>query len=165
MVRRVLRFFGVSTVDAWRDTFLTPAAQFRGGDVAKKHPGEVAAWIRMGEIKAAEIECKPFDPQAFKRALMEIRRLLDQPSSVWYPAMVKLCAEAGVAVVFIKEIPGASVSGATHWASKDKAILQLSLKYKKDDQILFSFFHEAVTFLSTARSWSLSTLERRATTY
>ena len=105
----------------------------------------------MGEIKAAEIECKPFDPQAFKRALMEIRRLLDQPSSVWYPAMVRLCAEAGVAVVFIKEIPGASVSGATNWASKDKAILQLSLKYKKDDQILFSFFHEAAHILKHSK--------------
>lgn len=101
----------------------------------------------MGEIKAADVGCKPFDPQALKGALMEIRTLLDQSSNVWHPAMIRLCAEAGVAVVFVKEIPGASVSGATHWANKDKAILQLSLKYKKDDQILFSFFHEAAHIL------------------
>jgi len=145
--RSVLRFFCVSSVDAWRETCLKPAVQFRGGDVAKKRPGEVAAWLRMGEIRAEKIECKPFDSKAFKDALIEIRKLLDQPSSVWHPAMVKLCAEAGVAVVFVKEIPGASVSGATHWASKDKAILQLSLKYKKDDQVLFSFFHEAAHIL------------------
>lgn len=146
MVRRVLRFFGVSTVEAWRETFLKPAVQFRGGDVAKKHPSKVAAWLRMGELKAEKIECKPFDAQAFKNALAEIRKLLDQPSSVWHPAMVKLCADAGVAVVFVKEITGASVSGATHWVG-NKAILQLSLKYKRDDQILFSFFHEAAHIL------------------
>jgi plasmid maintenance system antidote protein VapI len=147
MVRQVLRFFGVGTVEAWRETFLKPAAQFRGGGVAQKHPGEVAAWLRMGELRAEKIECKPFDAQGFKDALAQIRKLLDQPSSVWHPAMLKLCAEAGVAVVFVKEIPGASVSGATHWANKDKAILQLSLKYKRDDQILFSFFHEAAHIL------------------
>lgn len=147
MVRRLLRFFGVSSVDAWQETFLKPAAQFRGGSVAKKHPGEVAAWLRMGEILAEKIECKPFDSQNFKNALREIRKLLDQPARVWYPAMMKLCAEAGVAVVFVKEIPGASVSGATHWANKDKPILQLSLKYKRVDQVLFSFFHEAAHIL------------------
>jgi hypothetical protein len=147
LVRRLLRFFGVSSVEAWRETFLKPAVQFRGGEVAKKHPGEVAAWLRMGEIKAEEVECKPFNAQAFKSTLIEIRKLLDQPSSVWHPAMLKRCAETGVAVVFVKEIPGASVSGATHWAIKDKAILQLSLKYKKVDQVLFSFFHEAAHIL------------------
>ena len=51
-----------------------------------------------------------------------------------------------MAVVFVKEIPGASVSGATHWVN-DRPILQLSFKYKKDDQILFSFFHEAAHIL------------------
>ena len=147
MARAVLRFFCVSNVEAWREACLKPAAQFRGGDVARKHPGKVAAWLRMGEIRAEAIKCEPFDAKAFKDAIAEIRKLLDQPSSVWHPAMVRLCAEAGVAVVFIKEIPGASVSGATQWVSKDKAILQLSLKYKKDDQILFSFFHEAAHIL------------------
>lgn len=150
-VRLALRFFCVSSVDAWRETWLKPAAQFRGGDVAKKHPAEVSAWLRMGQINADKIECQPYDEKAFKVAIAEVRKLLTQSSDVWYPAMIKLCAAAGVAVVFVKEIPGASVSGATQWVSKDKAILQLSLKYKKDDQIFFSFFHEAAHILKHGR--------------
>src|SRR5213075_3273217 len=53
------------------------------------------------------------------------------------------CALAGVAVVFTKEIPSAAVSGATRWLTKDKALMQLSLKFKSDDQVWFTFFHEA----------------------
>ena len=37
----------------------------------------------------------------------------------------------------------AGVSGATRWITKDKALIQLSLKYKSDDQLWFTFFHEA----------------------
>jgi HTH-type transcriptional regulator/antitoxin HigA len=62
---------------------------------------------------------------------------------LWQAEVIRLCASAGVAVVFTKEIPGASVSGATRWLSKDKALIQLSLKYKTDDQLWFTFFHEA----------------------
>jgi Zn-dependent peptidase ImmA (M78 family) len=35
------------------------------------------------------------------------------------------------------------VSGATRWLSPTKALIQLSLRYKSDDQLWFSFFHEA----------------------
>jgi HTH-type transcriptional regulator/antitoxin HigA len=45
-------------------------------------------------------------------------------------------------VVLTPEIPKAMISGAARWI-KDKAVIQLSLKYKTDDQFWFSFFHEA----------------------
>ena len=35
------------------------------------------------------------------------------------------------------------MSGATLWLSPGKALIQLSLRYKTDDQLWFSFFHEA----------------------
>jgi HTH-type transcriptional regulator / antitoxin HigA len=144
LVRQVLRFFGVSNVDAWRETWAKPAVQYRGGQAQKRHPGKVAAWLRMGEIEAERIPCGSYDPKRFRESLIELKKYLDRSVKEWYPAMIRLCAEAGVAVVFIKEIPGASLSGATKWISKDKAILMLSLKYKTDDQVWFSFFHEAV---------------------
>ncbi|MBL8419274.1 MAG: hypothetical protein JNK92_01440, partial [Dechloromonas sp.] len=40
------------------------------------------------------------------------------------------------------ELPKTEVSGATRWLSPDKALIQLSLRYKSDDQLWFSFFHE-----------------------
>jgi Zn-dependent peptidase ImmA (M78 family) len=56
--------------------------------------------------------------------------------------MERLCAQAGVAVVFVREIPGSGISGATRWLSAEKAMVLLSLRYKRDDQLWFTFFHE-----------------------
>ncbi len=61
--------------------------------------------------------------------------------------MVLQCAAAGVAVVFVPEIAGAGVSGATRWLTKDKALIQLSLLYKNDAAFWFTFFHEAAHVL------------------
>jgi HTH-type transcriptional regulator/antitoxin HigA len=143
LVREVLKFFGVSSVEAWRNTWGRPAVQFRGKTALDRHPGFVAAWLRMGEIQAEQIQTEAFDAGEFKRALLEARGLTREDASVWSVNIPKSCAAAGVAVVFTKEIPSASVSGATRWLTKDKALLQLSLKYKTDDQLWFTFFHEA----------------------
>jgi Zn-dependent peptidase ImmA (M78 family)/plasmid maintenance system antidote protein VapI len=143
LVRRTLQFFAVSSVAAWRQLVNSPAMRFRGGAVHNRKPGYVAAWRRMGIIQARDIETQPFDAQEFRKVLKAIRRLTTESSDVWQAEVVRLCAAAGVAVVFTKEIPGASVSGATRWLSKDKALIQLSLKYKSDDQLWFTFFHEA----------------------
>lgn len=144
MVREVLRFFQVSSVDAWNAFWKKPQVQFRGGQKAhSRHPGYVAAWLRMGEIEASKIECGVFDDAKFKSALSEIRKMMTTPAAEWMPRLNSLCAQSGVAVVWIKEIPRAGVCGITKWLSKDKAMIILSLKYKFADQVWFSFFHEA----------------------
>ncbi len=56
--------------------------------------------------------------------------------------LADLCAAVGVAVVFVPELPKTGVSGATRWIG-DKAVIQLSLRYKSNDQLWFTFFHEA----------------------
>ena len=143
LLRQVLSFFEVSSVEAWHNTWHAPAAQYRGRAAQEKRPGYVAAWLRLGEIQAERMETRPFDASQFKRALAAIRRLTVAPVCDWQPKVQELCAAAGVAVVFVKEIPTASVSGATRWLTKDKAIMQLSLKYKTLEQLWFTFFHEA----------------------
>jgi len=46
-------------------------------------------------------------------------------------------------VVFIPALPKTRASGVTRWLSPEKALIQLSLRYKTDDHLWFSFFHEA----------------------
>lgn len=151
LVRQVLRFFGVSNVEAWRATWATPYVLFRGKKVQERHPGKVAAWLRMCELRAENVDCQPYGKQKFSDALREIRRYVDKDADEWYPAMIRLCADAGVAVVFVKQIPGGSISGATKWLSKDKALIMLSLKHKTDDHVWFTFFHEAFHVLKHGR--------------
>lgn len=57
--------------------------------------------------------------------------------------LTALCASAGVAVVFVRGLLKARVSGATRWLTPDKALVQLSLRYRTDDHLWFSFFREA----------------------
>jgi addiction module HigA family antidote len=147
LVRRLLEFFGVSSVDAWRGVLAGAAIQFRGGEAQDKYPGFVAAWRRIGVLQAQRIETEKFDAQEFGKALAAARSLTMQPASKWFTELTALCAAAGVAVVLTKEIPRASISGAARWLNKDKALIQLSLKYKSDDQIWFTFFHEACHIL------------------
>ena len=61
--------------------------------------------------------------------------------------MTEICSVAGVSVVFIPDLPRSGASGAARWLSPSKALIQLSLRYKRDDQLWFSFYHEAAHIL------------------
>ena len=66
-----------------------------------------------------------------------------EPVDVFAPKMSVLCAESGVALVYVGELKGTHLSGAARWLNPGKALLALSLRYKTDDHFWFSFFHEA----------------------
>ncbi len=59
------------------------------------------------------------------------------------PEAIRLCADAGVAVAFVPELPKVRASGAARWLSPTKALIQVNYRYKTDDQLWFTFFHEA----------------------
>jgi len=139
----VLCFFGVATVDAWRRIWLAPQHSLRKSPAFEAKPGAMATWLRLGELAAQAVECQPFDKSTFREALTQIRTLTAEPPRTFVPEMKQLCANAGVATVLIPEIKGAPASGATRWLTSHKAMMQLSLRYKTDDQFWFSFFHEA----------------------
>jgi len=145
VVHRTLRFFGVGSVEAWRETMLGPSVQYRSNRASHRYPGFVAAWLRMGELRAEAIDCEGFNGQEFRRLLQhEIRDLTTTSLGVWRKKLPELCAQAGVAAVLTKEIPRAAISGAARWLpKKDVALIQFSLKFKTDDQVWFSFYHEA----------------------
>lgn len=142
-LQEVLRFFGVASPRQCRDYWGRLEPAFRRSPAFQGDPGALFAWLRQGEIQARQIECGPYDRRQFSEALRRVRGLTVEPVDVFEPEMVRLCAEAGVAVVFVPELPRTHVSGATRWLTPHKALIQLSLRYKKDDHFWFSFFHEA----------------------
>jgi HTH-type transcriptional regulator/antitoxin HigA len=146
-VQQLLAFFAVATVDAWRDLWLQPDATFRRSRTFEAKPGAVAAWLRLGELAAQEVACQPYDSSKLRTLIPRLRELTTEPPEIFVPAVKALCAEAGVIVVLVREIAGARVSGATRWLSPTKALVQLSLRYKTDDQFWFTLFHELVHVL------------------
>lgn len=89
------------------------------------------------------MDCAPYRETQFRKSLKCARELTCETSDVFVPQLKTLCAESGVALVFVRELPNTGISGATRWLSKDKALIQLSLRYKSNDHLWFTFFHEA----------------------
>jgi len=142
-LREVLNFFGVASPEQWSRRWLDAQVSFRKSAVFMSDPYAVAPWLRIGELIAQKTECRPYAAAKFRNALSEIRKLTTQPPEIFQPEIIRLCAECGVAVVFVPELPKIRACGATWWLNPGKAVIQLSLRYKSDDQLWFSFFHEA----------------------
>lgn len=142
-IQILLNYFGVASPQQWKSVWEKPVAAFRDSKAFQKDPGAVSAWLRKGEIEAQKIHTKPYEEGRFREALGRARSLTQQPPETFEPALRKLCSDSGVAWVLIPELPGTHAHGATRWLTPEKALIQLSLRYKSNDQLWFSFFHEA----------------------
>ena len=139
----LLSFFGVASVDAWNSLWKDVTALYRSAAGFSPGAGAVAAWLRRGELLAREIDTLPWDQAGFSRILRDIRRLKLDPATKAIPEAVSRCASVGVVLVVVPELPGTRLFGATRWLSPSRALVQLSRRYGTEDQLWFSFFHEA----------------------
>jgi HTH-type transcriptional regulator / antitoxin HigA len=156
----VLAFFGVSSPTAWERKWLAPAASFRASPAFASSPPAVAAWLRWGEIVAADIKTVPFDAQRLRAVLPELRLLTRQSDFMQAVARVQtLLASAGVVLVLTPEFTGTRLSGAARWLSPARALVQLSMRHKSNDQFWFSLFHELGHLLARRRGDFIDTAD------
>jgi HTH-type transcriptional regulator / antitoxin HigA len=150
-LKELLNFFGVAGVAEWKAVWNKPEAAFRKSSAYQADPFAVSAWLRRGEMEASTSIAKPYNHTLFRGALEGIRTLTGQGPDVFQPRMQTACAEAGVVVRFIPELPGTHIHGAARWLKTNKAFIQLSLRGKSDDHLWFTFFHEAAHILKEER--------------
>lgn len=141
-LQEVLNFFGIASPEQWETRWRDKYVSYRRSKVFSSDRYAIDSWMRMGELTVRNIPCKTFDPSKFRNVLFSIRKLTFKLPDHFHEEVVQLCADTGVAVAFIPEMPKLRVSGATWW-NGNKAVIQLSLRYKTDDQLWFSLFHEA----------------------
>ncbi len=146
-VKTLLEFFGVASAEQWREMFNGYQVAFRRSAKFEIDDGALAAWLRAGVLEADRIKSQPYSRESFLGCLTEARILTQEPPEIFQPRLTELCAGAGVAVVFVPELPGSRANGATQWLGPSKALIQLSLRYRTDDQLWFTFFHEAAHVL------------------
>jgi HTH-type transcriptional regulator/antitoxin HigA len=121
---------------------MTEAVRFRTSDAHETNPAAVAAWLRRGVLQARALDCAPWAAAELQAALPNIRALTRvKAPEVFFPKLVNLCRACGVAVVFVRTPKGCRASGATHFDG-DRAIIQLSFRYRSDDHFWFTVFHE-----------------------
>jgi HTH-type transcriptional regulator / antitoxin HigA len=140
-LRELLRFFGVASPAALSDVSLQPL-MFRLAGTFEADDAALAAWVRIAELEATGAETKPFDANACREALEEMRNLSALPGLDWLKPLQHLTASVGIALVIVEELPGARVNGATRWLSTDKAMVALSFRHKRNDIFWFTLFHE-----------------------
>jgi addiction module HigA family antidote len=147
-LRELLNYFGVSSPDQWDGFWGKRQLAFRKSEAFEVNLPALSAWLRRGEILGHQIRCEPFDAKAFEASLVELRGLTRNPDPAdFVPKIEAICARTGVAVVFVPELAGCRASGVTQWLSPEKALVQLSLRYKTDDHLWFTVFHEAAHIL------------------
>ncbi len=155
-VAECLRFFGVASVEAWDDTYNGPLAAFRASATSSVAGPAAAAWLRQGERLAQSMPTADYSATELRQRLPALRSLttLTEPEA-FVPALTALCAEAGIAVVFLPTPRGCPAFGATKWLSPTKALLMLSNRYKTHDVLWFTFFHEVCHLLHHSKKMTV----------
>ena len=150
-VAECLQYFGVASASAWREQYVKrvqASTAWRISEQVTHAAGAIAAWLRQGELEASQVKCHPFDRELLIQVLDEVRTLtLESKPEIFIPALKELLAHCGVAVVLIPAPKGCPASGAVRWIAPQKALVQLSLRYKTNDHLWFTFFHECAHLL------------------
>jgi len=146
LTRRCLEFFGIDNPAALPAS--STLAAFRKSPAFDPDDLAMCTWLRLGELEAEKISCALYNRNQF-RTILDRLRLLTRENDLRKikDALVEACMNCGVAVCFTSELRHTHVSGAARWLTPDKALIQLSCRYKSDDHFWFTFFHECAHIL------------------
>lgn len=140
----LLSFFSISTPEAWDDYYLKQELKvaFSISLARTNEPFAISAWLRKGEIQAAQLPANAYSEKKFKELLPELKTLMANQPDDFLVQLQSTCFKAGVKVVYTSCLPKAPINGSTRWIN-DTPLIQLSGRYKRNDNFWFAFFHEA----------------------
>jgi HTH-type transcriptional regulator/antitoxin HigA len=141
-VDALLSFLGVSSPESWNAVWSTCNVAYRQTRQFTKSVESISAWVRETELIAAELQTADFNEQLLRLSIDTLRQLTRKRAEEIMEPIQSICAAAGVAVVWVPELPHSGISGCARWLSDKKALVALTLRYKTDDQLWFTFFHE-----------------------
>lgn len=140
----LLGFFSISNHSAWEDYYFRQQLRvaFRISLAHTTEPYAISAWLRRGELQAAQLLSRPYKEKKFKEALPELKSIMAGHPDHFFSQLQGICLEAGVKVVHTPCIKKAPINGSTRWLN-DTPLIQLTGRYKRNDIFWFTFFHEA----------------------
>ncbi len=138
----LLSFFGVSSPESWQSVWNSSPIAYRQTLRYTTSKEAISAWLRATELEANKVPTGPFDERKLRSLIPQLRNLTKEGPEVFVPELQRLCAVAGVAVVWKPELPQTGISGCSRWLTGHRALIALTLRYKTDDQMWFTFFHE-----------------------
>lgn len=141
-VDALLAFLGVSSPASWESVRGASHVAYRQTQAFKASRESTAVWVRATEHAASMLDVASFDEQRLRSSIGALRRHTTMRADKIIEPVQAICAAAGVAVVWVPELKHMGISGCARWMTSTKALIALTLRYKTDDQMWFTFFHE-----------------------
>lgn len=140
----LLSFFSFANHTAWEDYYCKQELKvaFRISLAKTSEPYAISAWLRKGELQAAQLSAKAYSDKKFKEVLPTIKSIMADHPDNFFKQLQTICLGAGVKVVYTPSLPKAPICGSTRWIN-DTPLIQLTGRYKRNDSFWFTFFHEA----------------------
>ena len=141
--KALLSFFQMSSVKAWEDYYLNQKLKiaFRISLAHTKDPHSVSAWLRQGELQAAQMKTHEYSDSKLRDIIPQLKATMASQPSDFASKVRELCAEAGVRLVYTPCLLKAPVGGSTRWINGTPCI-QISGRHKRYDIFWFTLFHE-----------------------
>jgi len=137
------RYFGVTSLHNIKNLNRYQIA-FRCGkkENSQRSPESVAAWLRIGEIEAQNMDCSTFNKNNLEQLLPTMRLMTKEDPKCFEKELKTNLRNAGVALILCQHLPKTYAHGATFWLGKDKAVLMMTIRGSWADIFWFSIFHE-----------------------
>jgi len=100
-----------------------------------------ALWLRLIERNAEHLTVPPLRASALRKAARTIPAMTNLAIPDGFTAARAALAETGVALTFIREVPGTRVCGATWWLAADQPVIGLTARGRKPDILWFNLLH------------------------
>jgi HTH-type transcriptional regulator / antitoxin HigA len=150
-VETLLGFLGVSSPNSWSSVWKAAGVAYRQTRKLEASPEAISAWVRATELYAefvaSKVRIADFDEARLVASLDQLRQQSRYKASQITGPVQEICGAAGVIVVWVPDLPGTGISGCARWMGERKALIALTLRYKTDDQMWFTLFHEVAHIL------------------
>ena len=138
----LLSFLGVSSPDGWDEVWKASRVAFRQTRSVNANIESISAWVRATEFYSDSIRVSEFDTKKVVSSIGELRKCTMRRAEKGIVEAQEICASAGIAFVLVPAFKNTGISGCARWLSSNKALIALSNRYKTDDRLWFTFFHE-----------------------
>jgi len=153
-VMELLDYFAVSSFQAWESYYLENKLKviFRAKIKNNNYAHGLTAWLRHGQIQARQIDAPKYSKNTFRKALIDIKKLVKTQPEDFFSILQTECLKAGVIVIHSPALKGIPVHGATRWY-QNTPVIQMTGRYKRNDIFWFTFFHEAGHILKHGKKY------------
>lgn len=144
MFETLCSFFAVSSPKGWEDYYLNQRLRvaFRVTLADSCDPYALSAWLRRGEIQAAEIRLDaPYSSKLLRGKLDEVVSVKNSGAEDVIGKVIGILASSGIKLFFTETLKSAPVKGCTRYINNIPCI-QLAETDEADDEFWRTLFHE-----------------------